>query len=234
MAAGVGHTEKLMFSDILTGHTWRKLATPAIPASILQLTDLSCASTRFCMAVGDSTTFGQRVTVHPVAAIFNGSAWRVLRVTAAGAAPSLRGVSCPAADECVAVGNSNFYSGSPGRQLILRYRARHWMRMTAAGSAGIEPLAISCTAPGTCVTVGSISLGAPVVERLAGGAWSNLPTDSPGAPTHVDGGTVYDQTLRSIACAKRGPCVAVGDDNGAPFSELIGPGHATLLPISGP
>jgi hypothetical protein len=235
LAAGVEHTETRMFSEVFTGSSWRTVAAPVIPgASILSLNALSCASRRFCMAVGDRTMFGPRVSVHPVAVVFNGSVWRVVPVAAAGVGPSLRGVSCPLAGLCIAVGNSHFYTGSPGRQLVMRYRAGRWAAMPAPGPFGTEPLAVSCTAPGSCVAVGSLNLGAPVVERLAHGAWSIIPAESPGAPTTVGNATIYDQTLRSVACLKRAPCVAVGDGNGSPFSELIGPGGASLLPVPAP
>jgi hypothetical protein len=40
------------------------------------------------MAVGDRTMFGPRLSVHPVAVLFNGSVWRAVPVAAAGAGPS--------------------------------------------------------------------------------------------------------------------------------------------------
>jgi len=231
LAAGLAHTESRMFSDVFTGSSWRTVPTPVIPASILQLNALSCASRRFCMAVGDSTVFGPRLSVHPVAVLFNGSVWRVVPVAAVGAGPSLRGVSCPVAGLCIAVGNSHFYTGSPGQQLVMRYHAGRWAAMTAHGPTGTEPLAVSCTAPGACVAVGSLNLGSPLVERLAHGAWSIVSSQSPGPPTTVGNATIYDETLRSVACLTSAPCVAVGDDNGSPFSELIGRGRASLLPV---
>jgi hypothetical protein len=224
-----------MSSDVFNGSSWRTVATPTIAGvSILQLNALSCASTRFCMAVGDRTLFGPRVSVHPVALLFNGSAWRVVPVAAAGAGPSLRGVSCPVAGVCIAVGNSDFYSGSPGRQLLMRYRAGRWAAMTAPGPTRTDPLAVSCTAPGACIAVGSLNLGSPVVERLAHGDWSIIPSESPGLPTTVGNASIYDETLRSVSCLARAPCVAVGDGNGSPFSELIGAGRASLLPVPAP
>ncbi len=234
LAAGLAHTETRMFSDVFNGSSWRTVPTPSIPASILQLNALSCASRRFCMAVGDSTVFGPRVTVHPVAVVFNGTSWRVVPVAAVGAGPSLRGVSCPLAGSCIAVGNSNFYTGSPGRQLVMRYRAGRWAAMTAHAPIGTEPLAVSCAAPGACVAVGSLNLGAPLVERPAHGGWSIVPSQSPGPPTTVGNATVYDETLRSVACVGSAQCVAVGDGNGSPFSELIEHGRASLLPVPAP
>jgi hypothetical protein len=225
-----------MISAVLSDSTWRPVRTPVIRGvSILTVNALSCASRRFCIAVGDRTLFGPMVSVRPVAAVFNGSAWRRVPVAAAGAGPSLQGVSCPVAGLCVAVGNSNFYTGSPGRQLIMRYRAGRWAPMRVPGLVGTEPLAVSCTAPDACVAVGSINLGASFVERLARGAWSILPAESASKPHVVGkGGTLYDETLRSVSCLKRSPCVAVGDDYGSAFSELIARGRASLLPVPAP
>jgi hypothetical protein len=116
----------------------------------------------------------------------------------------------------------------------MRYHAGRWAAMTAHGPTGTEPLAISCTAPGACVAVGSMNLGSPLVERLAHGAWSIVPSESPGPLATVGKVTIYDETLRSVACLKSAPCVAVGDFHGSPFSELIEPGRASLLPVPAP
>ena len=80
----------------------------------------------------------------------------------------------------------------------------------------------------------ALNLGAPLVERLAHGAWSIVPSESPGPPRTVGNATIYDETLRSVACLKSAPCVAVGDGNGSPFSELIEPSRASLLLVPGP
>ncbi len=237
LAAGVGDQEKGMASDLFTGGAWRTVPAPAVKGvSIFALDALSCASRHFCMAVGDATIFGATLHGKLMAFLYNGSAWRAVAVPIAfpRTLPSLEGVSCPRAGECVAVGNSNFYSASPGRQLIIRFRAGRWSPMAARARVGTEPLAISCAAPGACVAVGVQEVGAPVVERLADGRWRMLPAQSPGPPTVLENGATFNDTLQSVACRTTNGCVAVGDYNGSPFSELIGPDKASLLAMPAP
>ncbi len=151
MAAGQGSGLKSMVSAVFTGGRWRAVSSPAIKgASLVTLNDVDCASRRFCMAVGNTTDFGSTLHGELVTVLYNGSSWRVVPVPISfpRTLPSLNGVSCPRAGECVAVGNRNFYTASPGRQLIIRFRAGHWTVMSARAPAETEPLSVSCTAPG--------------------------------------------------------------------------------------
>jgi hypothetical protein len=61
-----------------------------------------------------------------------------------------------------------------------------------------------------------------------------LPAQSPGPPTVLENGAIFNDALRSIACRTTNGCVAVGDYNGSPFSELIGPASASLLAMPAP
>jgi hypothetical protein len=140
MAAGVGAQEKRIASVVLSGGRWRAVAAPAIKGALhFTLNALSCTSRRFCMAVGDTTVVtASRLHGELLTALYDGSSWRVLPmpITFPRTLPSLNGVSCPRTRECIGVGNSNFYSASPGRQLIIRFRAGHcrrWQLMPAPG-----------------------------------------------------------------------------------------------------
>ena len=79
------------------------------------------------------TDFGSTLHGELVTALYNGSFWRLVPVPISfpRTLPSLNGVSCARDGECIAVGNRNFYTASPGRQLIIRYRAGHWSVMNA-------------------------------------------------------------------------------------------------------
>lgn len=238
MAAGVGAQEKRIASMVLSGGRWRAVAAPAIKGALhFTLNALSCTSRRFCIAVGDTTVVtASRLHGELLTVLYDGSSWRVLPmpITFPRTLPSLNGVSCPRTGECVAVGNSNFYSASPGRQLIIRFRAGRWSLMAARARTGTEPLAISCAAPGACMAVGVQEVGAPVVERLAHDTWSMLPAQSPGPPTRSENGAIFADTLDSVACITTARCVAVGDYDGSPFSELIGRANASLLAVPAP
>ena len=237
IAAGQGSGLKRMVSAVFTGGRWRAVSSPAIKgASLVTLNDVDCASRRFCMAVGNTTDFGSTLHGELVTVLYNGSSWRVVPppVSFPRTLPSLNGVSCPRAGECFAVGNRNFYTASPGRQLIIRFRAGHWTVMNARAPAETEPLSISCAAPGACVAVGVRELGAPVVERLAHGSWSMLRAQAPGPPTVGENGATFNDSLTSVTCTASARCVAVGAYNGSPFSETIAPSGASLLTVPVP
>ncbi len=237
MAAGQGSGLKGMVSAVFTGGGWRTVSSPAIKgASLVTLNDVDCASRRFCMAVGNTTDFGSTLHGELVTAVYNGSSWRLVPppVSFTRTLPSLNGVSCPRAGECFAVGNRNFYTASPGRQLMIRFRAGRWTVMSAPAAAETEPLSVSCTAPGACLAVGVRELGAPVIERLAHGTWSMLRAPAAGPPTVGENGATFNDSLTSVTCTTGTRCVAVGAYNGSPFSETIAPSGASLLTVPVP
>ncbi len=198
------------------GSAWRTAAGPSDSGVV----SVSCASPRFCVAIGDQT-----------AEKFNGSAWKPVPLPTLGR-ERLDSVSCPAAGACVAVGSepSPTIFGGAAKQVLLRYRAGRFSIMTARVPAGAAPVSVSCTAPGACVAVGSLAQRGPFAERLSHGTWSPLPTINP----NPDAGTLTTTpAFTSVSCLPGGRCIAVGDGT-SPFSEILGPGGPTLLPMPVP
>ena len=238
MAAGEGSGLKSMVSAVFTGGRWRAVPAPVIREPLhFQLDAVACSSPHFCMAVGDNELVsGGRLHGKLVTALYNGSSWRLVPVPISfpRTQPSLDGVSCARDGECMAVGNRNFYTASPGRQLIMRFRAGHWSVMNVSGPTGTEPLSVSCAAPGACVAVGVREVGAPVVERLADGSWTMLKAQAPGPPTVRENGATFNDSLTSVTCTTSTRCVAVGAYNGSPFSERITPSGTSLLTMPVP
>jgi hypothetical protein len=102
-----------------TGWTIQRTLYPA-GARYVQLAGVSCATPRFCTAVGlFNNVTGIDVTL---AERSNGSSWAIQHIPypAGATSNSLRGVSCPSHSRCIAVGGFDDGAGT-GATLAERY-----------------------------------------------------------------------------------------------------------------
>ncbi len=154
--------------DYSTGGSFKPLAyqplsntyaTPPSPGNSAELTDISCASNNFCMAVGrfvngtgNNEAFAEKWTAT--------TGWTLQTMTfpSGNFSSELGSVSCFSSSECMAVGD--YHKPSPG----IQYLAEHWtsgggwVAETPAEATGIgyqALTAISCPAASKCVAVGS-------------------------------------------------------------------------------
>ena len=95
------------------GRTWQAEPIPRPPGQpqAITLAGVSCASARFCMAVGDySSGAGARPSPafrdRTLAEAWDGSRWRIVHTASPASRSALRGVSCTSPRACVAVGTS--------------------------------------------------------------------------------------------------------------------------------
>lgn len=201
-----------------TGSTPRP-ASSRLPAwSNIVLTDVSCVSTRYCVAVGAAEVSQARG--FPVAEAWNGRRWLGQRVPGANGnaslASALTAVSCSGRSRCVAVGRgptasgdvsfADSWNGTRWRPLPLRY---------PAGS--IDLTGVSCRAS-VCLLTGSYLTGGqlrPLAFELDGTAERRL---TPAIPR--GGGGV---TLVSVWCTTSSACMTVGN-----FEPAHGHGGANL------
>jgi len=180
------------------------------------LVDVSCPTTAWCGAVGyfDDTT----ATRQGLLAAWNGSRWSTKQAPqpAGGTGTvNLSSISCPAAGWCAAVGQYDDASATQqGILLVLAdgsWSATEAPLITPADPADVELLSVACAGPGSCVAVGRYQSsdpadGAPpLVETLAGGAWT---PSVPGLPATT--GTDPQSLLTSVACPTSTWCEAVG------------------------
>ena len=94
------------------------LGQPA-PAGTGELGAVSCATARRCWAVGVAGPTPRRHPGGPtviVATTNGGQTWKAQHVTG-GSTPQLSGVSCPTADDCIAVGSNG--ASLPGSGVVL-------------------------------------------------------------------------------------------------------------------
>lgn len=205
-------------SEVWDGASWSIKPVPAAaPNSGTTLTDVSCASASFCVAVGVAQE-NSGSTSQQVIEQWDGSQWHI----AAGAAPSgttqseLDTVSCSSATSCLAIGTSQ--AGSAAQQpLVETLGSSGWTVRSHAGVPG-DTQRVSCTSASSCVAVGGSNESdapKPAASSWNGTAWKALtvPLPSPNEGT---------ATLNDVSCTSPTACTAVGSN---PFavSQAEGP-----------
>ena len=118
-----------------------------------------------------------------------------------GELSELSGISCPAANQCAAVGNS---------AMAERWNGAKWSLAPLAASTSYSRLqSVACPSATTCFAVGHAFpllefADHPLIERWDGTTWSVV-----AGPT-ITGTNVY-AWLASISCVTVADCTAVGD-----------------------
>jgi hypothetical protein len=145
---------------VLKGATWKIVPVPALAGKAVELSSVSCWSPEGCFAVG--------AIEHPdggfagaVSAVFSGSSWAIVATPPVGSPDSsLNGVSCLPATVpplCKAVGQKT--TGQVTSPLLeLANSTRSWTVAPVPGVASSTDTAltsVACTAPDSCVAVGS-------------------------------------------------------------------------------
>jgi hypothetical protein len=194
-----------------------------MPDDSFNVAAMTCPANAGCTVVGaDYEAVSKRSEVTVVAWKSHGD-WTTARLplpaeAGSGESMELDGIACPVTGTCVAVGaisGSNPADNGTPQPVIATLQDGTWTVVLAPLPAGASasPRAadlsdISCTAPGSCVAVGSYlstsGYWCPLIETLTNGNWT------PGtAPLAANTGTVQ---LYSVACPAAGTCVAVGND----------------------
>jgi hypothetical protein len=169
-----------------TGGAWKIVPV----ASAGPLSDVSCASPTYCLAVGFSGSI--LAGGHPLIVENAGSGWSV--TSASKGDGTLSGVVCPSATNCIAVGNL-----PGGDTLIEQTTGKVWMllpRLTISSSDtyGLTLNSVACASAGHCFIVGAqyigaTSIGASVGKTLiaenTGSGWA--PISSPNVTAKVSG-----------------------------------------------
>ena len=135
-------------------------------------------------------------------------------------APDLTAVSCPTANECVAVGSYTTPGGNMAAFAEL-WNGTNWSLQptpNTGGDTSTSLLAITCPSPAKCVAAGTqtVGIGEPMssttstlTEWWTGSSWRyqsvqpRTPGDGSGAEDAVD-------ALLGISCSSRRQCTAVG------------------------
>jgi len=227
-------------AEVWDGLTWSIRPVPVPTGAVeSELYDVSCTSS-MCMAVGHYEN--RSGAGGPLAEMWDGTAWSLLPTPGSEFAEDsvLRGVACPSATSCVAVGyyehevNAIF---SATATLVESWDGRTWRvrpSPTPAGSRDAELNAVACPSAGQCMAVGFQRLPsgvyAPLVESWNGEAWRIVPTGSPNQSP--------DAELEAVSCPEPDRCLAVGyqqlRSGAVVLAESWDGARWAIQPISGP
>jgi hypothetical protein len=179
------------------GRKWaiQHVPTPAGTPRWDWLSDVSCTSATWCIAVGVSgnQTLAER---------WDGKSWRPLR-TPTRKDSELIAVSCVSSRACVAVGDFNPDSGT---QLTLaeRWNGKSWTLQRISHPAGVTQsmlTGVSCPTEKSCMAVGEWDSGRALAERWNGREWKIQRLDPRGATSSL---------LNTVSCSSATTCTAVG------------------------
>ena len=188
------------------GSNWSIMASPDPKGTIQDyLRGVSCVSTTSCFAVGNYSTVA--IGSDTVVEHWNGKRWSILRSPDPAGASStiLRGVSCPSARSCFAVGEYSLNSTT--RTLAEHWNGQRWSIVASPNPSGssVSALnAVSCPTTGSCFAVGSrgSTSSKGLVEHWNGNSWGFLLSPNRSSAT--------SSTLYAIACPSARSCFAVG------------------------
>jgi GH25 family lysozyme M1 (1,4-beta-N-acetylmuramidase) len=170
-----------------------------------ELQNVSCASSTFCVGVGNTDTSTLIET-------FDGTSWTTsagLSGPSGSAQNQLLGVSCTSASFCVAVGSYEAESGDESglnQDLIEMWNGTSWSDASVNPYSDDTLVGVSCTSASFCVAVGnykdSDSYDQVFVETWDGTSW----TSSVGADTS----STVANYVEGVSCTSTSFCMAVG------------------------
>jgi hypothetical protein len=200
---------QLPFAERWNGTVWTPVPMP-FPDGARQifLPGMSCASSTWCMAVGSSWVpwLGLNAFVEH----WDGASWSIASapVPTDNFGSMLTGISCSAANACMAVGS--YQADWAPLALVERWDGSSWSLATTPNPSnpqGIVLSDVSCTAISACMAVGSkpaVSSDSPTLAaRWDGATWTILSTP---AMAGAAGGSELDK----IVCSSSSSCMAVG------------------------
>ena len=245
--------------ETLSDRSWTGMQAP-IPADVswgssgVTLGGVTCSSTASCVIFGQDYTY----SVDPAQTrlffdtLSNGTWTAADAPLPANASVSLydedilKSISCPAAGNCVAVGQ---YAYAPNEiaGLIDTLSNGSWTATEApqppstAANQQNALVSVSCPTTAFCVAVGSYpvtgpDLSEPDIETLSGGTW--VESEAP-VPANVSSSSqVIGNQLDSVTCPATGSCEAVGNytlaSNSEPGPLLDTLANGTWTPLEGP
>jgi RHS repeat-associated protein len=187
----------------------------AAPSSTFELTGISCTSEANCLAAG---FYYAESKLWPLMARYEGgSTWsfdKSVPAEISGNRIRLQDVDCLSAQNCVAVGYTDNYTGSgPYLPVVVRWNeaTSSWKAESLPLSAGAtigRLLGVSCTSATACTAVGHFETSAGsssrkgLIERWNGTGWSVQSNPVPGSEQRSE--------LTDVSCYNATACVALG------------------------
>jgi hypothetical protein len=170
-----------------------------VPSGANVLQGVTCPSTSFCMAVGNTSGTADAT----LAEEWNGTTWAATTTLDQGAFDDLDGVSCASTTQCFAVGYGR--PASTQATLIEEWDGTSWSITASPDGAGTtyDGLSnVSCPQPDECIAVGSNSTTGQFILSWDGSSWTVVPPPPDAVPGSSVGGVTCVSTTDQ--------CVAVG------------------------
>jgi hypothetical protein len=187
-----------------------------------QVNGIACRSTGNCVTVGDYV-YGRTRALQAFIAIEYQGRWaraftpRLPANASSPASAQLAAVTCAGDGSCEAVGSYRDSSGTAQTMALAKPAGGPWRQATeiasppnAAANPDASMTGIACTAPGTCVAVGSYSVSASQFQAMAAtesrGTWHRAAeiTAPPGAIASTF------TAVNSVSCLSAALCLGVG------------------------
>jgi hypothetical protein len=215
-------------AEAWSGSSWGQLDTPnpVMPGFNVgfqsSFSAVSCTSSTFCVAVGNSSV-GE--LVYTLAEVWNGSIWSI-QATPDPVDPSeLSGVSCTSPTFCMAIGTD-----ARSQPLAEEWDGNTWTQMTVPvpeGTTNTDPINVDCVTETFCVAVGTSSESGSVksfnlIDEFNGISWSSV--DAP-EPVHIP-----QPALTDVSCASVTSCVAIGSG----FADVLDGTTWSIEPVPSP
>jgi lysophospholipase L1-like esterase len=195
-------------------YTWTSVPVPNESGNNLTITDLSCPSPTFCMAVG--ITSAGDPDFHSFARRWDGTSWSSVSMPVfpdqgAYQGPVVTGVDCTSSADCFAVGWVYATTEHRDQTLVEHWDGNTWTVVPSPNNpvgSDTHLVGVSCASPTFCVAVGDTYTGrgfASVIERWDGTSWT---LDSIYSKSDVP--NVVNTLLSYVSCTSRTFCVALG------------------------
>jgi hypothetical protein len=181
--------------------------TPAGSSSAV-LKDVSCSGESACTAVGSYRT--ETGEYKPLVERWNGSGWSTQSApnpAEGDAREAMLGVSCPAANSCIAVGKA------ASKAVAETWSGSAWTASTLPSPSGGNSAVlrgVSCSSATSCMAVGGFretggtEVEVALAERLEAGSWSALTPPNPAE-------SAYGTLINQVSCLSPSSCFAVGE-----------------------
>jgi hypothetical protein len=197
------------------GASWSRLDTPnpVMPGFNenfqSSFSAVSCTSSTFCAAVGNSAVTG---LVYTLSEVWNGSVWSIPATPDPAQPSELSGVSCTSPTFCMAIGVSGRAGEGAGamQPLAEEWDGNEWTQVAVPvpeGTTESDPIKIDCVSDTFCVAVGTSSESGStnsfdLIDEFNGTSWSSV-----NAPNPVNN---PQPALAGISCTSVTSCVAPG------------------------
>ncbi len=179
------------------GASWTSM-TVATPDAAWNLVSVSCPTTTYCVALGDTPFFPKAFAL-----VFDGTSWTLQRMVRLPGAMMVA-LSCASPSSCTAVGRQ--IATIPMRAVIEHWDGTTWTRQVAPPFTGLNALVsgVSCPSASRCVAVGATAptsggVNTAMTMRWNGTFWRVVADAAPPGAS-----------LAAVSCADADHCWAVG------------------------